>query len=207
MNRMPTENDAIDQVIQTGREAARRGWVPATSGNFSVRAGRRIAITRSGCDKGNLTGDDVALVDLSQPLPDGLSAEAPLHAARYRANPAIGAIFHVHSFNAALASRLHESSGEILLQGWELQKAFAGATTHEDPVRVPVFANRQDTTSLATDIEAALRLSASPFQAPGYLLSGHGLYAWGATAAEAARHLDAFDALLALSLAWTRRMD
>jgi len=46
---------AVDAVIAAGRYASARHWVPATSGNFSVRVDdARIAITRSGVDKGAL---------------------------------------------------------------------------------------------------------------------------------------------------------
>ncbi len=44
-------------VIEAGRHARGRGWVPATSGNFSVRIDEaHIAITRSGVDKGSSSG-------------------------------------------------------------------------------------------------------------------------------------------------------
>ena len=35
---------------------------------------------------------------------------------------------------------------------------------------------------------------------PGFLLSGHGLYAWGATAADARRHVEGLEFLLACHL-------
>ena len=35
---------------------------------------------------------------------------------------------------------------------------------------------------------------------PGFLLAGHGLYAWGATAADARRHVEALEFLLACRL-------
>ncbi|MFN5017663.1 class II aldolase/adducin family protein, partial [Bradyrhizobium sp.] len=51
---------AVDAVIEAGRRSAERGWVPATSGNFSIRVdAERIAVTRSGVDKGRLTPNDV----------------------------------------------------------------------------------------------------------------------------------------------------
>jgi methylthioribulose-1-phosphate dehydratase len=34
----------------------------------------------------------------------------------------------------------------------------------------------------------------------GYLINGHGLYAWGSDMAEARRHLDAFEFLLGCEL-------
>jgi methylthioribulose-1-phosphate dehydratase len=39
------------------------------------------------------------------------------------------------------------------------------------------------------------RLGGAP-AIPGYLLAGHGLYAWGRTPAEARRHLEALEVLL-----------
>ncbi|MCW3481672.1 methylthioribulose 1-phosphate dehydratase [Neisseriaceae bacterium JH1-16] len=191
-----TPAQAVQQVIEAGRLAAERGWVPATSGNFSVRVGGQMAITRSGRDKGSLTVDDVALVSLAEPLPPGLSAEAPLHQARYRADPTIGAILHVHAPGSAVISRAYASRGKLLLHGWELQKAFAGITTHETTLLVPVFNNQQDTVTLADEVESALRDVLPIRVAPGYLLAGHGLYVWGRDTDEARRHLEAFDVLL-----------
>ncbi|GAB7127742.1 methylthioribulose 1-phosphate dehydratase [Silvimonas sp. JCM 19000] len=194
---------AQQQVIAAGRFAAARGWVPATSGNFSARVDAdHIVVTRSGADKGALTPDDLALIDIRAPLPPGLSAEAPLHVARYQADARIGAIFHVHSTAAALVSRRYAAEGAITLQGWELQKAFAGVSSHLAVLRVPVFANSQDTVALADEVEARWRSETA--SAPGYLLAGHGLYAWGRDGRETLRHLEAFDVLLQLQLEWER---
>ncbi|WP_036666388.1 methylthioribulose 1-phosphate dehydratase [Paludibacterium yongneupense] len=188
----------VEQLIAAAGDAARRGWIPATSGNFSVRIGERIAITRSGCDKSALRVQDMAQLALDDALPAGVSAEAPLHLARYRADAAIGAILHVHAGSAALVSRLSVARGHLLLHGWELLKAFSGIGSHDVTLRVPVFANAQDTAALARQIETELASAHATRLAPGYLLAGHGLYAWGRDVAEARRHLEAFDALLTL---------
>lgn len=205
---MPKDNGTSHAaaLIAAGRFAAARGWVPATSGNFSVRTGEgEIAITRSGRDKGALTQADIVTFALDGPIPAGVSAETPLHVARYKADAEIGAVFHVHSPNAALLSRLKGNAPSLRFTGWELQKAFAGIPSHETAVSVPVFANDQDTARLAAEIEAALgQLSGDSMAAPGYLLAGHGLYAWGAAPKDAERHLEAFDALFALELEYLR---
>jgi methylthioribulose-1-phosphate dehydratase len=196
-------DEAAAAVIQAGRAAAARGWVPATSGNFSVRLdGGRMLVTRSGRDKGRLTPADLAEVAINGPAPAGTSAETPLHQALYRDDPAIGAIFHVHSPASMLISHLRAGDGVLELAGWELQKAFAGILTHDVTVTVPVFPNDQDTVALAGRVSAHLAAPrpAGQVAAPGYLLAGHGIYAWGATPADAERHLDAFDALFSLSL-------
>ncbi|MGA2399700.1 MAG: methylthioribulose 1-phosphate dehydratase [Steroidobacteraceae bacterium] len=194
---------AIDAVMAAGRYAASRGWVPATSGNFSVRVGDHIAITRSGRDKGALRPEDVAVVALAAPDGEELSAEAPLHFARYLADPAVGAICHVHTLLSAVLGRRHLGARALRLNGWELQKALPGVTSHEQTVRLPIIENDQDSRALAAAAELELGRSDSAVTAPGYLVAGHGLYAWGRRPSDAIRHMDAFDALLALHSHWS----
>lgn len=198
-------DDAVAAVIAAGSAAALRHWVPATSGNFSVRVDdNHVAITRSGVDKGSLAAADILIQPLDAPLLPRSSAEAPLHLALYRRDPAIGAIFHVHAPAATVLARL-VGPGSLRLEGWELQKAIAGITSHEQVLEVPVFANDQDTDRLAGLVDARFAQPAADARlAPGYLLAGHGLYAWGASAAEAARHLEALETLFAFELSYRR---
>jgi len=181
-----------------GRFAAAHGWVPATSGNFSCRIdGAHAAVTRSGIDKGNIRSEDLVVVPLAGELPAGVSAETPLHVARYRREASIGAIVHVHTVAATVLSRADAARGFVELEGFEMHKSLHGVTTHESNLRLPVFANDQDTSRLADRIEGALPV---PAPVPGYLLAGHGLYAWGATMADAQRHLEGLEFLLQCSL-------
>jgi methylthioribulose-1-phosphate dehydratase len=193
---------AVSAVIEAGRRAAAKAWVPATSGNFSARIDENtIAITRSGTDKGALSRADILVVDLDAPDPRA-SAEAPLHYALYRSLSSANAILHVHSPAASVLSRTL-AEGMLRLEGWELQKALSGIRSHETAVDVPVFANDQDTARLAAAAtrrfaEAGTRL------APGYLIAGHGLYAWGTSLEEAWRHTEALETLLGYQLSYER---
>ena len=73
------------QIIEAGRFLFERGWVPATSGNFSARlSDDRLAVTVSGRHKGRLLPEDILLADaegrsLDERRP---SAETLLHAVR-----------------------------------------------------------------------------------------------------------------------------
>jgi len=198
-----TTTEAIDAVIAAGRRAAALGLVPATAGNFSVRTGESIAITRTGRDKGQLGPEDVAVISLAAPVGNDLSAETALHLTRYRADPAVGAVFHVHSPMAAVLGRRYEPEGQLILQGWELQKGFAGVTDHLTAVRVPVLRNDQDMTILAATVERELQREHDGITAPAYLVAGHGVNVWGRTPKDAQRHLEALEALLALHKHWT----
>lgn len=190
---------AVGVVIEAGRLAAARYWVPATSGNFSARVdASTIAITRSGTDKGALSPADILLVDLRAPDPTA-SAEAPLHYALYRDDPALGAVFHIHSPSVTVLSRAVDP-GSILLKGWELQKALAGVSSHEAVVELPILANDQDTVRLAEAGQRSFTGQKGALRAPGYAIAGHGLYAWGRDAKEAWRHTEALETLLSYEL-------
>ena len=181
-------------LIAAGRDLARRGWLEATSGNLSCRIdGGRMAVTASGCRKGELAEDDIVAVALDGPLPSGVSAEAPLHVSLYRRDPAVGAVLHVHSPTATLVSMEHAAAGAVVIRGYEMLKALDGIDTHEAVLALPVFANDQDVPALARRVED--RLAAEPGHV-GYLIAGHGLYAWGRTMADARRHVEAFEFLL-----------
>jgi methylthioribulose-1-phosphate dehydratase len=188
------------EIITNVRELAAAGLTPATSSNFSCRLdARHAAITVSGRDKGRLTEDDIMVVDFDghaigsdrQP-----SAETLLHTQLYRRFAEVGCVLHTHSLAQTVASRLFAGAGHVALEGYELLKAFAGNTTHDMRVDLPVLSNSQDMHTLAAQVDALLD---GPCRW-GYLIDGHGLYTWGTDLAQARRHLDAFEFLLRCEL-------
>ncbi len=188
------------ELITNIRELGHAGWTPATSSNFSMRLDdRHAAITVSGRNKTQLTEADIMVVDFDgHPVASELrpSAETLLHTQLYRRFADVGCVLHTHSLVQTVASRLFAPQGHVRFEDYELQKAFAGNTTHDASMDVPVFANTQDMTELAAKVEAAL--NAQPMW--GYLIEGHGVYAWGRDMPEARRHLEAFEFLLACEL-------
>ena len=185
-------------VMALAHHSGAKGWVPATSGNFSVRIdGQSCAVTASGGDKGTVTTDGIIRAGIDGPVHPRASAEAPLHYAIYRLSPDIGAVAHVHAQSAVLASLVCAQDGKVRLEGLELLKAFRGVKTHETHLDVPIFENDQDMDALAERVQVRLKAEGLGW---GFLLAGHGLYAWGHDANEALRHLDAFDYLFTLTL-------
>ncbi len=181
-------------LIAAGRELYARGWVPATSGNFSARLDdARVAITVSGRHKGRLDEDDIMVVDhQGRAIDPGKrpSAETLLHTQLYLRDADIGAVLHTHSVNATLLSRLHP--GAVVLEGYELLKALRGVDTHATQITVPVFPNTQDIPQLAAEVDAYLDGHRGVH---GYFIAGHGFYTWGGSVDEAMRHLEAFEFL------------
>lgn len=190
-----------EDIISAGALVAGRGWTPATAGNLSARIdATTMAITASGVDKGLLRSTDVLAFDFAANRVRGArpsSAETALHVERYQADAAIGAVVHVHARSATVVSMLRGIGTEVRLEGYELVKALAGIRTHETGVTVPIFANTQDMDGLAREVRIRLNGAGPCF---GYLLAGHGLYAWGQSMADALRHTEALEFLLGCEL-------
>ncbi len=93
----------------------------------------------------------------------------------------------------APGNKLQYSPGE--------QKGLEGITTHEAEVFVPVLRNSQDMPALAAEVG---RLLAERTGLHGFLLAGHGLYAWGASLEQAYRHVEIFEFLFECAARRTR---
>ena len=189
---------AKNELARIGRLLHSRGWVPATSGNFSLRLDDGdIAITASGKDKSQLSPQDIMRIaadgrSLEDQRP---SAETALHTQLYAFSTDIHCVLHTHSVRATLISERQPDG--LLFRGLEILKAFSGVTTHEAEIHVPVFANSQDIDALSREVESNMQAHGAGV---AYLIAGHGLYTWGRSAAECVRYLEALEFLFDYSL-------
>jgi methylthioribulose-1-phosphate dehydratase len=189
----------IAALIEAGRVMESRGWVPATSGNLSVRLGETpfvYAMSASGGAKGRLTGEDFIEFAPGMRRIDGASAprssaETEVHDLLY-ASLSPGCVLHGHPFHATLVSRRRLEAGFVRFEGWELIKAL-GFWGERDVVSVPVVANHAAIPALARAVAEA-----ATAQVPAVMVAGHGVYAWGASVPDALRHLEAIEVLSAL---------
>lgn len=199
------------EIIDAGRFLDAHGWAPATAGNYSVRLDPgHIAITVSGCHKGQLTERDVMVIDRQgQPVASTRksSAETLLHVQLLADFPAIGAVLHTHSVASTVLSMVDPRRREIAFAGYELVKVFDGYHSHEMTAVVPIFDNSQDMIALSSQVRDHLRQNPPILGClegvagiPGYLIRGHGVYTWGADMAAAKRHAEGLEFLFACEL-------
>jgi methylthioribulose-1-phosphate dehydratase len=191
--------DAAARLVKIGQRFDARGWVLGTSGNFSVVLNEdplKLAITRSGTQKSELTssdilevGDDGTSIGTSIGVP---SAETLLHVAIVHARPA-AAVLHTHSIWSTQVSDRFVRQGGVAIQGYEMLKGLSGVTTHEHREWMPILENDQDMVRLAERVTATLQERPD---CHGFLLRRHGLYTWGATVPEAVRHVEIIEFLL-----------
>jgi methylthioribulose-1-phosphate dehydratase len=189
----------LDALCATARWCYARGWVPATSGNFSARAtdsgSERIFITPSGLDKGLLTPEQLLEIDREgRPVTENgkPSAETGLHLVLYAARPAARAILHVHTVWNTLLSGHFAGQPHVSITGYEILKGLSCVKAHTHEERVPLLENTQDYPALEAEMKTALDDYPA---AHGVLLTRHGLYTWGQSVAEARRHLEALEFL------------
>lgn len=153
---------------------------PGRSGNLSVRAGDRFAISPTGVPYADLGADDVPVVALDgEPLTDGLepSSETPMHAAVYRALDA-GAVVHAHSPWATTLAALRRPVPPV-----HYALARAGGA-----VPVAEYAT-YGTDALAENAAATMTEAGTT----ACLLANHGALATGADLAGAFETLDAVE--------------
>jgi methylthioribulose-1-phosphate dehydratase len=209
MNNLPVNLEDLQKAFEELRTVkslfSSRGWFAGTSGNLSIRVGDirdgrfTFAVTASGKDKTVNTPEDFLLVDESgTPAANTRlkpSAETLIHCEIYRLTGA-GAVFHVHTVFNNLVSELYASRGSIPVKGVELIKGL-NIWEEDAEINIPILPNYAEIPRIAALVEGSL----VP-RIPGIVLRNHGIYAWGANAFEAKRHLEAFEFLFEYVYRW-----
>jgi methylthioribulose-1-phosphate dehydratase len=192
-----TADQAAEALSNVGRRFYARGWVLGTSGNFSVVTcpdPLRLAITASSVDKGALDTSHILHIDDRCAVHGGLgnpSAETLLHFEIVQRRRA-GAVLHTHSVWSTALSDAHGLDGGLAIHGYEMLKGLDGVRSHEHREWVPIVPNDQNMTRLAGAVGAVLEEHGA---AHAILLERHGLYTWGASLADAVRHVEILEFL------------
>ncbi|WP_028610580.1 methylthioribulose 1-phosphate dehydratase [Paenibacillus harenae] len=187
---------ALAELREVKELFANRGWFPGTSGNLSIRVGDfnaeefQFAITASGKDKTVHTPEDYLFVDREGKPCESTrlkpSAETLIHCEIYRLTGA-GAIFHVHTIFNNVISEYFWDRKSVPVDGVELIKGF-NIWEEEAHIDIPIVSNFAHIPSIVPEVTERIAQNI-----PGILLRKHGIYAWGANAFEAKRHLEAFE--------------
>lgn len=90
-----------NEIIKYADVIDAKGFSPGTSGNISVRYEDKIIITASGSSNGNLSYEDLVLMDFCGKSTDSSSDKKPssekmMHVEFYKKRPDVNAIIHVH---------------------------------------------------------------------------------------------------------------
>ena len=192
-------NELAANLASVAKGFHARGWLLGTSGNLSAVVQHRplqLAMSPSGIDKGELTPEQVLLIDENARIVSRHNAkpsdETLLHLRIVKERQA-GAVLHTHSVWNTILSDLYAAAGGVTIKGFEMLKGLQGVKTHEHSEWLPVVENSQDMPALAEIIGQTLMEHPN---AHGFLLKRHGLYSWGENLAQAKRHIDILEFLL-----------
>jgi methylthioribulose-1-phosphate dehydratase len=190
-----------EDIVSVGQLLNRLGLFPATAGNLSCKCDENvIAITASGKHKGELSVDDILLVDFEgNPLQAGPkpSHETLIHTALYQWDASIGAILHTHSVDATVLTRLDPHRNMLKTKNYQLHLVFPGIASPESELLIPIFENDQHIPSL---METALDQFERMEAVYGFLLRGHGLFTWGRDLQEARYRVEALEFIFSCEL-------
>lgn len=155
-------------LVAAGHALAAHGLAVGTSGNVSVRDGDRVLLSPKGIALRDLTGDDVAVANLSgEALAGAPTSELELHLAIHRRYDA-GAVVHTHAPHATAVACV---VNELPVIHYQLLAMGGG-------IRVAPFAafGTPELASAVVDALAGRRAA---------LLANHGAVTYSATLAEA----------------------
>lgn len=186
------------KLAATAKALHARGWLSGTSGNLSAVVQSeplQLAMSPSGVDKGELTAEQILLVDEDARVINGSrkpSDETLLHLEIVKQRRA-GAVLHTHSIWNTILSDLFAYEHGVAIEGYEMLKGLEGVRTHEHREWLPIIGNSQNMNELAATIRATLNEHPN---AHGVLIHKHGLYSWGQDLGEARRHIEILEFLL-----------
>ncbi len=156
-------------LAATAKSLHARGWMLGTSGNLSavVHPGPLLmAMSASGVDKGELSAEQILLVDEHAQVVFGPGAkpsdETLLHLEIVKQRGA-GAVLHTHSVWNTILSDLFADQRGLTIDGYEMLKGLAGVKTHEHRELLPIIDNSQDMHELAASMASINRTTRRPW--------------------------------------------
>lgn len=185
----------LQDLSAIGAQADRRGWVPGTSGNFSLRTGPMLWISRSGMAKGAMKVRDFYACNPLDGTPFHAfcrsSAEAAVHAAIYRLTDA-RAVVHAHApCTVALCSQQAVVDG-VHFAEHEMLKVFGyPSAAHTAILKVAPNPLPEALTAFCQE-EIANYLH---HEMQTIAFAAHGVYCWGRDPADAWARLEALECL------------
>jgi L-ribulose-5-phosphate 4-epimerase len=177
-----------EAVLDANLELKRQGLVLYTFGNASGidRAQGLVAIKPSGVPYEKMKAADLVITDLDGKIVEGKlnpSSDVATHLLLYREFPAIGGVVHTHS---EFATSWAQAGKSIPCYGTTHADYFRGEVPVTPPLSDEQIEGEYELNTGKVIVERFRGLE--PMATPGVLVTGHGPFAWGTTAADAAHN-------------------
>jgi L-ribulose-5-phosphate 4-epimerase len=181
-------------VLDANLELVKRGLVLYTFGNASGidRAEGLVVIKPSGVEYDELRPEHMVVTDLDGKVVEGTlkpSSDLETHTLLYREFPAIGGVVHTHS---EFATSFAQAGMAIPALGTTHADTFYGPVPCTEPLTDEAIGGRyvhETGMAIVRRFAATAEHSAiDPLGVPACLVAGHGPFAWGRDAQEAAHN-------------------
>jgi L-ribulose-5-phosphate 4-epimerase len=187
-------------VLDANLELVKRGLVLYTFGNASGidRAEGLVVIKPSGVDYDELRPEHMVITDLDGKVVEGTlrpSSDLETHTLLYREFPAIGGVVHTHS---EFATSFAQAGMAIPALGTTHADSFYGPVPCTAPLSDEEIGGRyvyetgmaivRRFAATAAGPDGPGRAAIDPLGVPACLVAGHGPFAWGRNAQEAAHN-------------------
>ena len=181
-------------VLDANLELVKRGLVLYTFGNASGidRVEGLVVIKPSGVDYDELRPEHMVITDLDGKVVEGTlrpSSDLETHTLLYREFPAIGGVVHTHS---EFATSFAQAGMAIPALGTTHADSFYGPVPCTAPLSDEEIGGRyvyETGMAIVRRFAAtAERAAIDPLGVPACLVAGHGPFAWGRNAQEAAHN-------------------
>ena len=175
-----------EEVFQANQDLVRHGLVVFTFGNASGfdRSSGMVVIKPSGVPYDTMTPDDLVVTDIQGRIVEGglrPSSDLPTHLGLYAAFEAVNGVVHTHS---RYATAWAQAGVEIPCLGTTHADYFRGAIP-VTPAMTPLEIESEYERNTAEVIVRRFK-NLDSLATPAALVSGHGPFTWGASAADAA---------------------
>lgn len=195
-------SDLKTQVCAANRALEPSGLVRLTWGNVSGidRASGLWAIKPSGVDYGDLTPEDIVVLDLDGQVVEGTlrpSSDTKTHLHLYRSFPEIGGITHTHSVHATMFS---QAGRELPCYGTTHADHFHGTVPLVRALTPSEVAEDYEHHTGVAIVERLRELNLSPLEMPAVLQLHHAPFTFGRDAMDSLKNSIALEMCAQMAL-------
>lgn len=180
-------SDLKHVVLNANLDLPKYGLVTFTWGNVSAidRKKSLVIIKPSGVSYGDMTADDMVVVDLNGNVVEGKlnpSSDTPTHLALYNAFSDIGGVVHTHSRNATSWA---QAGRDIPAYGTTHADYFYGSIPCTRKMTRDEIEGEYELNTGLVIVETFKKKGLKAIEVPGVIVNSHGPFSWGKDADDA----------------------
>ncbi len=185
---MPYNTKLMDQMCELAHIYADWGWMRGTSGGMSVADGKNVYMIATNVDKRLMIPDDIVVLGRDGKINLWGKGRKPSSSSNvFLAIHELGgnAVIHPHDIDSYSIGILCDKEAD--LSGEEMKGI---GTYNRQTGKIPIIGNKPQEKDLEPDIRECIERYP---ESRGIIIRRHGIYVWGDTLSQAARHTECYN--------------